>query len=89
VPQELTLKVNGQFHRLYVEPDTPLLTILRNVLGLKAARFGCGLAQCSSCKVLIDGQDPPSCRIPVRAVQDREITTLEDLGTAGDLEAGY
>ncbi len=85
VPQEITLKVNGRFHRVCVEPDTPLLYVLRNDLGLKAAKFGCGLEQCGACKVLLDAQAVPSCRIPVRSVQGRSITTLEGLGTADDL----
>jgi nicotinate dehydrogenase subunit B len=83
--QEITLVVNGQTHHLEVEPDTPLIYVLRNDLGLKAAKLGCGLEQCGACRVLIDGQAVPSCRITVRSVQGREITTLEGLGTAGAL----
>ncbi len=85
MPQEITLKVNGCLHRLCVEPDAPLLYVLRNDLGLKGAKFACGLEQCGACKIMIDGQAVPSCRIPVRSVQGREITTLEGLGTADDL----
>ena len=85
MPQEITLKVNGVTHRVSVEPDTPLLYILRNDLGLKGAKFACGLEQCGACKIIIDGQAVPSCRIPVQSVQDREITTIEGLGTAEDL----
>jgi nicotinate dehydrogenase subunit A len=85
MPQEITLEVNGRIHRVCVEPDTPLLYVLRNDLGLKGAKFACGLGQCGACKIIIDGQAVPSCRIPVRSVQGREITTLEDLGTADDL----
>jgi nicotinate dehydrogenase subunit B len=83
--QEISLKVNGRIHRVCVEPDTPLLYVLRNDLGLKGAKFGCGLQQCGACKIMIDGEAVPSCRIAVRSVQGREITTLEGLGTAGDL----
>jgi nicotinate dehydrogenase subunit B len=79
--QPITLTVNGQLYRLHVEPDTPLIYVLRNDLGLKAAKLGCGLEQCGACKVLVDGQAVPSCRIPVRSLQGRHITTLEGLGT--------
>lgn len=83
--QEITLTVNGRSHRVSVEPDTPLLYILRNDLGLKGARFACGLEQCGACKIIIDGQAVPSCRISVRSVQGCDITTLEGLGTADNL----
>jgi nicotinate dehydrogenase subunit B len=85
MPQEITLKVNGRLHRVQVVPDTPLIHVLRNDLGLKAAKFACGLEQCGACKVLVDGEAVPSCRMSVRSVQGREITTLEGLGTADDL----
>jgi len=85
MPQEITLKVNGRIHRVHIEPDTPLLYVLRNDLGLKGAKFACGLGQCGACKIIIDGQAVPSCQISVRSVQGREITTLEGLGTADDL----
>ena len=81
----IKLRVNGGTHRLDTDPDAPLLQILRNDLGLKAAKFGCGLEQCGACKVLIDGQAVPSCATPVSAVGDAEITTLEGLGTPADL----
>ena len=64
MPREIHLKVNGQNHRINVDPDTPLLYVLRNDLGLKAAKFGCGLEQCGACKVIIDGEAVPSCRLP-------------------------
>jgi nicotinate dehydrogenase subunit B len=78
---EITLRVNGQDHRVSVDPNTPLLYVLRNDLGLKGAKLGCGLGQCGACTVLVDGKATPSCRLPVRAVRDREITTVEGLGT--------
>ena len=81
----IKLRVNGETHRLDTDPDAPLLQILRNDLGLKAAKFGCGLEQCGACKVLIDGRAVPSCATPVSAVGDAEITTLEGLGTPADL----
>lgn len=79
--QGITLKVNGHIHQLDVEADTPLIYVLRNDLNLKGAKFGCGLEQCGACMVLIDGEAVPSCRIPVRSLQGREITTVEGLGT--------
>jgi CO/xanthine dehydrogenase Mo-binding subunit len=83
--QEISLKVNGHIHRVCVEPDTPLLYVLRNDLGLKGAKFGCGLEQCGACKIIIDGEAVPSCRVSVKSVEGREITTLEGFGAADDL----
>lgn len=80
--QELSLQVNGQAHTVDVDPSTPLLYVLRNDLELNGPKFGCGLEQCGACMVLIDGAAEPSCRLPVVAVQDRVITTLE--GLVGD-----
>ena len=85
--QEITLKVNGRIYHVDVEPDTPLIYVLRNDLKLKGAKFGCGLEQCGACKVLINGEAVPSCRMPVRSAQGREITTVEGLGTASKLHA--
>jgi nicotinate dehydrogenase subunit B len=82
MPREITLKVNGEIHRVNVEPETPLIYVLRNDLGLKGTKIGCGLEQCGACKVIIDGQAVPSCRLPVRNVQGLSITTIEGLGTA-------
>ena len=76
------LLVNGREHRLRVESGTPLLYVLRNDLGLLGAKFGCGLEQCGSCKVLVDGEALPSCRAPVESFRGRAITTIEGLGTA-------
>ena len=83
--REFTLNVNGHRHRISAEPETPLLYILRNDLGFKSAKFACGLEQCGACKVIIDGQAVPSCRLSVRSVQGKEITTLEGLGTRENL----
>ena len=85
MPKEFTLKVNGGIHRVSAEPDTPLIYILRNDLGLKGLKFGCGLEQCGACKILVDGQAVPSCRIPVMSAKDIEITTIEGLGAEGKL----
>ncbi len=79
--ESITLTVNGVTHGLLVDPETPLLYILRNDLGLKGPKFGCGLEQCSACKVLIDGTDVPSCKLPVEQAQGTQITTIEGLGT--------
>lgn len=84
--QQIALSVNGESHQLAVEPDTPLLYVLRNDLGLSSAKFGCGLGQCGACKVLIDGNAVPACQTPVGSIQDREVTTLEGLGTAEHLD---
>ena len=77
----LQLRVNGRTHLLDVSPDTPLLYVLRNDLALNGPKFGCGLAQCGACTVLVDGDAVRSCVLPVRAVEGREVTTLEGLGT--------
>src|SRR5436190_19488524 len=78
------LKVNGNSHTVDVEPSTPLLYVLRNDLGLQGPRFGCGLAQCGACKVIINGAAVPSCVTPVSSVKG-EITTLEGLASKGKL----
>jgi CO/xanthine dehydrogenase Mo-binding subunit/aerobic-type carbon monoxide dehydrogenase small subunit (CoxS/CutS family) len=85
MPEEISLTVNGQVHHVRVEPDTPLIYVLRNDLDLKGAKLGCGLGQCGACKVLLDGRAVHACRIPVRSVQGREVTTVEGLGTADNL----
>ena len=72
--------VNGKSHQLDVEPDTPLLYVLRDTLGLHGPKFGCGLAQCGTCAVLIDGRAVLSCVLPVSRVQGK-VVTLEGLGT--------
>ena len=76
--------VNGAIHEVDVDPATPLLYVLRNDLNLRGPRFGCGLAQCGSCTVLIDGVATRSCVMPVSAVTT-EITTLEGLSQDGRL----
>jgi aerobic-type carbon monoxide dehydrogenase small subunit (CoxS/CutS family) len=77
----VTLNVNGSAHEVDVDPSTPLLYVLRNELALNAAKFGCGLGQCGSCAVIVDGQATLSCIVPVLLVEGREITTVEGLGT--------
>ncbi len=77
----ISLKVNGAIHTVPAEPDTPLLYVLRNDLALNGAKFGCGLAQCGACTVLMDGQAIRSCVTPAGTVAESEITTIEGLGT--------
>ncbi len=82
MPDHITLRVNGREYRLqHIDPETPLLYVLRNDLNLYGPKFGCGLEQCNACKVLIDGADVPSCQLPVKNAQDVDIMTLEGLGT--------
>ena len=73
------IRVNGRAHTVRAEPDTPLLYVLTNDLELKGPRFGCGLAQCGSCSVLIDGIERRSCVTPIATAENAEITTLEGL----------
>jgi nicotinate dehydrogenase subunit A len=80
--KQITLKVNGSEHTVEVDPDTPLLFVLNDELGLRGPRFGCGMAQCGACTVILKGQAVRSCVMPVRAVGQAEVTTLEGLGTA-------
>ena len=77
----LNIKVNGAMHSVPAEPDTPLLYVLRNDLGLNGAKFGCGLAQCGACTVLVDGKPVRSCVTPIDTLGQSEITTVEGLGT--------
>jgi len=77
----MTLKVNGETHIVSADRGTPLLYILRNDLGLNGPKFGCGLGECGSCTVLIDGLAARSCLIPAGALAGKQVTTLEGLGT--------
>jgi aerobic-type carbon monoxide dehydrogenase small subunit (CoxS/CutS family) len=77
--QRWQLQVNGQKHEMEADPGTPLLYLLQNELQLKGPRFGCGLAQCGSCSVLVDDREVRACITPVSAVAGRAITTLEGL----------
>jgi nicotinate dehydrogenase subunit A len=76
------LTVNGEHHEVRVEPDTPLLYVLRNHLRLMGTRFGCGLGLCGTCTVLLDGHPVHSCDTPVWSVRGKSVTTVE--GLAGD-----
>jgi nicotinate dehydrogenase subunit A len=77
----ISLKVNGAMRDVPAEPDTPLLYVLRNDLALNGAKFGCGLAQCGACTVLVDGQPVRSCTLPVGDVGKSEVVTIEGLGS--------
>src|ERR1700690_282490 len=79
--KQIRLKVNGQQHTVNVDPDSPLLFVLSDELGLRGPRFGCGMAQCGSCTVIMRGQVVRSCVMPIKAVGEEEVTTLEGLGT--------
>ena len=81
----MKLRVNGREHALAVPDDAPLLQVLRNDLGLNGPKYGCGLGECGACLVLVDGVAARSCVIPAGGVVDREITTLEGLGTRDKL----
>jgi nicotinate dehydrogenase subunit A len=77
----VSLKVNGATHSVPAEPDTPLLYVLRNDLELNGAKFGCGLAQCGACTVIVDGAPVRSCVTPIGSLSESEVTTIEGLGT--------
>ena len=77
----ISLKVNGATRSVEAEPDTPLLYVLRNDFELNGAKFGCGLAQCGACTVLVNGVATRSCSLPISQVGTSELTTLEGLGT--------
>jgi nicotinate dehydrogenase subunit B len=79
---DIQLQINGRTQTITAPPDTPLLYILRQDVGLKSPKYGCGLEQCGACMVLVDGQAVPSCRLPVQQVEGLPIVTLEGLGTA-------
>jgi len=79
--QKFSLNVNGQNHAVEADPDTPLLYVLRDDIGLNNPHFGCGLAQCGACTVHFNGQPMRSCITPVSAIGDGKIVTLAGLGT--------
>lgn len=75
-----SLMINGEQHGVEVPDDMPLLWVLRDVLGMTGTKFGCGIAQCGACTVHLDGAAIRSCRLPIGAVGDRAITTIEGVG---------
>ena len=77
----MILEINGEQHNVDAAPDTPLLYVLRNDLGLVGSRFGCGSGLCGACYVLLDGRPIASCDLPISFVVDKKITTIEGLGS--------
>ncbi|MDE1972133.1 MAG: (2Fe-2S)-binding protein [Hyphomicrobiales bacterium] len=80
-----TLSVNGRSYDVDVEPDTPLLWVLRDTLGLTGTKYGCGIAQCGACTVHIDGVPTRSCQVPIGTLGARKVTTIESLAEKGKL----
>jgi isoquinoline 1-oxidoreductase alpha subunit len=76
---KLALRINGRRHEVDVDPATPLLWVLRDYLGMTGTKFGCGIAMCGACTVHVDGSATRACRVPVEAVADASITTIEGL----------
>ena len=84
--------VNGSAHDIDADPATPLLYVLRDELGLNGAKFGCGLGQCGACTVLLDAKPVFSCLVPLAAIGDRPVRTIESLGTEerpGPVQAAF
>lgn len=79
-----TIRVNGTNHTVDVAPDTPLLWVLRDSIGLTGTKFGCGIAQCGACTIHLNGSPVRSCTLPVSAVKDKAVTTIEGLSTDGN-----
>lgn len=79
----ITININGEARDLDVDPDTPLLWVIRDELGLTGTKYGCGIAQCGACTVHIDGQARRSCTTPVSSVAGQDVTTIE--GVSGDV----
>ena len=83
----ITIDVNGTPRQIDIEPDTPLLWVLRDVIGLTGTKFGCGIAQCGACTVHIDGKPMRSCSVPIGALDGAKVTTIEGL-SAGQQPCG-
>jgi isoquinoline 1-oxidoreductase subunit alpha len=81
----IALSVNGKTHSVDVEDDTPLLWVLRDTIGLTGTKYGCGIAQCGACTVLIDGKPARSCQVPIATLGSRAVTTIEALAQNGQL----
>ena len=85
----LTIDVNGRAYNVNAAPDTPLLWVLRDELGLTGTKYGCGVAQCGACTVMIDGQAMRSCQTPVSALGAAKVTTIEGLGGTHPLQQAW
>lgn len=79
----INLTINGKQHQVTVEPETPLLWVLRDTLGLTGTKYGCGISTCGACTVLIDGKPRRSCRLPVSRLNGSEVTTIEGISQNG------
>jgi isoquinoline 1-oxidoreductase subunit alpha len=79
------LTINGQSHNVDVEPDTPLLWVIRENVGLTGTKYGCGIAQCGACTVHVDGEAVRACSLPVSVAEGKQITTIEGLAQGGNL----
>jgi len=75
----IRLEVNGKTHQLDVDPETPLLWVIRERLGLTGTKFGCGIEECGACTVHVDGKATKTCQLPVKSVEGKKITTIEGL----------
>ncbi len=78
------LKINGENHQVDVDPESPTLWVLRDHVKLVGTKYGCGIGQCGACTIHIDGQAMRSCSLPISAVADKSITTIEGLSKKGD-----
>jgi len=81
--QEYTIQVNGKTHQVTADADTPILWVLRDELNLTGTKYGCGIAQCGACTIHIDGNALRACIMPVSAIGDKAITTIEGLSDDG------
>jgi len=81
---KFSLKINGQEKEIDVAPDTPMLWVLRDHLNMPGTKYGCGVAQCGACTIHLDGDAMRSCMLPVSAIGDKAITTIEGLSEDGD-----
>jgi aerobic-type carbon monoxide dehydrogenase small subunit (CoxS/CutS family) len=81
----ISLKINGESHAVDIDPSTPLLWVIRDAVGLTGTKFGCGIAQCGTCTVHLDGAPARSCVIPVSVAIGKEITTIEGISDDGEL----
>jgi isoquinoline 1-oxidoreductase alpha subunit len=81
------LAINGTVHEVTIDPDTPLLWVIREWVGLTGTKYGCGIAQCGACTVHVDGAAVRSCAFPARAAEGKQITTIEGLAPKGVLNA--
>ncbi len=81
----ISLNINGKSHQVDVEPDTPLLWVIRDTVGMTGTKYGCGIAQCGACTVHINGEPTRSCSVPVSDAAGKKITTIEGLAVNGKL----